>query len=192
VDGFKHINRSNFFETHAPVIRFETIRVAMYLAVQRGWVIMQYDVSRRSARLGDYAVKTAFLHGEFTEEMYMEQPAGCSTSGPSYVCMLIKVLYGLWQAPHIRNKKLHDCLVAIGLTRVESDYGLYARHREGETLILITVYADDLLLMDPSVACEEARRQLRETLELVELGPVKYLLGIEVLIKMQKKTVFFG
>jgi hypothetical protein len=55
VDGFKHINRSNFFETHAPVIRFETIRVAMYLAIQRGWEIMQYDV------------KTAFLHGELTE-----------------------------------------------------------------------------------------------------------------------------
>jgi hypothetical protein len=27
---------------------------------------------------------------------------------------------------------------------------------------------------------------------LVEQGPVKYLLGVEVLIDMHKKTVFFG
>jgi hypothetical protein len=62
VHGFKQIYGINFFETYAPVIRFETIRVAIYLAVQRGWAIMQYDV------------KTAFLHGELTEEVYMEQP----------------------------------------------------------------------------------------------------------------------
>jgi hypothetical protein len=68
----------------------------------------------------------------------MEQPAGCSTSGPSYVCKLIKVLYGLRQAPHnIRNNKLHDYLVVIGLTRVESDYGLYARHQEGGISMLL-------------------------------------------------------
>ncbi|KAE8968599.1 hypothetical protein PF011_g27120 [Phytophthora fragariae] len=180
IHGFKQKFGDNYNETFAPVIRFDTIRVAIYFAVQRRWSIFQYDV------------KTAFLHGKLTEEVFMEMPQGNGSPGNREICKLIKSLYGLKQAPHVWNKTLHRHLVALGFTRLESDYGLYPLLEKGEIVMLLTVYVDDLLLMGESSRCESIARKLAATFELVELGPVKYLLGVEVSIDREKNTVFFS
>jgi len=45
-------------------------------------------------------VKTAFLHGELEEELYMEQLEGVvSVGNKDKVCLLKKSLYGLKHAP---------------------------------------------------------------------------------------------
>jgi hypothetical protein len=51
----------------------------------------------------------------------------------------------------------------MGLTSVESDYGLYLRRQEGEISMLLTVYMGNLLLMGPPAACEKTHRHLQET-----------------------------
>jgi hypothetical protein len=44
IHGFKQVHGIDYHETYAPVIRFSSIRVAIYYAMQRGWAILQYDV----------------------------------------------------------------------------------------------------------------------------------------------------
>ena len=45
-------------------------------------------------------VKTAFLHGDLKEEIYMEQPKGFVAFGQEHlVCRLRKSLYGMKRAP---------------------------------------------------------------------------------------------
>ncbi|KAH9779612.1 retrovirus-related pol polyprotein from transposon RE2 [Citrus sinensis] len=86
--GFQQIIGVNCFETFSPVIKPVTVIVVLSLAVMNQWKIRQVDVNN------------AFLNGDLTEEVFMDQPEGfISTEKPDFVCKLHKSLYGLKQAP---------------------------------------------------------------------------------------------
>jgi hypothetical protein len=52
-------------------------------------------------------VKNAFLHGDISEDIYMEQPHGFMQDS-SLVCRLKKSLYGLKQAPRAWYSKMES------------------------------------------------------------------------------------
>ena len=64
----------------------DSIRLALAIAASKLWEVHHMDV------------KCAFINGDITEEIYMQQPEGL-VSNLSLVCMLNKSLYGLKQAP---------------------------------------------------------------------------------------------
>ncbi|KAL6321787.1 hypothetical protein AAG906_035477 [Vitis piasezkii] len=75
-------------EVFTPVAHMETIRLVAALAAQKGWTIYQLDV------------KSAVLHGELNEVVFVEQPCGYVQKGNEQkVSWLKKTLYGLKQAP---------------------------------------------------------------------------------------------
>ncbi|GKC05379.1 ribonuclease H-like domain, reverse transcriptase, RNA-dependent DNA polymerase, partial [Tanacetum coccineum] len=59
----------DFDEVFALVARLETIRLLIALSARKGWKIHHLDV------------KTAFLHGELKEEVYVIQPEGFEKPG---------------------------------------------------------------------------------------------------------------
>jgi Reverse transcriptase (RNA-dependent DNA polymerase) len=124
----------------------------------------------------------------------MEQAPGFQVNGNRLVCELIKSLYGLKQAPFVWNQTLHRYLISLGFARLDSDYGLYVRKVGGTGVIdlILTVYVDDLLLMGLPNKCAAVYAQLRTEFEMVALGPVKYLLGVEVIIDFRRQTVFYS
>ena len=57
-------------------------------------------VAMRDYELGQLDVKTAFLHGELEEDIYMDQPEGFVIPEKEHlVCKLKKSFYGLKQSP---------------------------------------------------------------------------------------------
>ncbi|CAL9014135.1 unnamed protein product [Prunus brigantina] len=65
----------------------EKVRVILSLAARNGWTIYQLDV------------KSAFLHGELNEEVFVAQPSGYEQKGHEHkVYKLKKALYDLKQA----------------------------------------------------------------------------------------------
>ena len=86
--GFHQEGGINYLDMFSPVIKVTTTRLLLSIAVNKNWQIHQLDISN------------AFLHGDLTELIYMEQPQGFKDSAfPHHVCQLRKSLYGLKQAP---------------------------------------------------------------------------------------------
>ena len=89
VKCFAQVERVYYNEIFSPVVKYTTIRVVLALITHLNWDLEQLDV------------KTAFLHGELEETIYMKQPEGYEVHKKSgeQVCMLKKLLYGLKQSP---------------------------------------------------------------------------------------------
>ena len=86
--GNTKIYGSNFYDTFSPVAKMASIRLLFSMAAMRSWPLYQLDT------------KNAFLHGDLTKEVYMEQPLRFVAQGESgLVCKLLRSLYGLKQSP---------------------------------------------------------------------------------------------
>lgn len=97
--GYIQRHGVDFEEVFAPVARIETVRFIIALAASRGWRIHHLDV------------KTAFLHGDLKETVFLSQPEGFKVKGSEdKVYKLNKALYGLRQAPRAWNEKLNKVL----------------------------------------------------------------------------------
>ena len=122
--GFSQKFGFDYDETFSPVIRFESIRMMIALAVQNGLKLHQMDVT------------TVFLNGELKEEMCMKQPEGFITKGQEHlVCKLKRSIYGLKQSPRCWNSALDCYLKRIGFVQATSDPCLYITS-EGEPFII--------------------------------------------------------
>ncbi|KAH9718241.1 hypothetical protein KPL71_022141 [Citrus sinensis] len=102
--------------------------------VNLDWLVQQFDV------------KNAFLHGDLSEEIYMDLPPGCS--GPKQlnqkVYKLKKSLYGLKQSLRAWFGKFTKTMVLFWYNQSNSDHTLFIKKRQGKIIALI-VYVDDMV-----------------------------------------------
>jgi hypothetical protein len=124
--GFKQHYDPDYEETISPVVKSTTIRIALSLAVSKGWHLRQLDV------------KNAFLHGNFEEDVYMRQPSRYEDKNmPNYVCKLDKALYGLKQAPRACYSKLGEKLYNFGFKSSKVDTSLFYFHRDNISMFIL-------------------------------------------------------
>ncbi|CAI7891089.1 unnamed protein product, partial [Closterium sp. NIES-54] len=98
-------------------------------------------------------ISTAFLNGILEEDVYMTQPPGYD-DGTGRVCKL---------------KKTSSC-----------DESLFLKG-EGEKLVLLLVYVDDILLFSSSMKeIQNVQQQLMKNFKCKTLGEVKYYLGMHM------------
>lgn len=167
--GYVQRHGVDYDEVFAPVARIETIRLIIALAASHGWEVHHLDV------------KTAFLHGDLKEEVYVKQPEGFEVEGSEgKVYKLSKAIYGLKQAPRAWNYKLNKILTELSFTRCSKEASLYRRKKD-EKLLVVAVYVDDLLVSGSSVdmICE-FKAEMASKFEMSDLGKLTYYLGIEV------------
>ena len=121
-------------------------------------------------------VKCAFLNGDLTEEIYIQQPQGFATDH-SLVCRLRKSLYGLKQAPMGWYAKIDSFLLSLNFVRCKSDSNVYLKVING-SLMIIVLYVDDLLItgssQDEIASLKEAMNQ---AFSMTDLGLLSQFLG---------------
>jgi len=139
------------------------------LATSNGWEIHHLDV------------KTAFLHGELKEDVYVSQPEGFEKKGEEQkVFKLSKALYGFRHDPRAWNTKLDQILKSLKFTKCSKESGVYHKS-EGTKLLLVAMYVDDLFVTRNSLGIiQEFKEGMASKFEMTNLGKLTYYLGIEV------------
>nr|GEX87099.1 ribonuclease H-like domain, reverse transcriptase, RNA-dependent DNA polymerase [Tanacetum cinerariifolium] len=159
----------DFKEVFAPVARMETIRLLLAIAANNKWEVHLLDV------------KSAFLHGDLKEEVYITQPEGfIKGQDKGKVYRLIKALYRLRQVPRAWNIKLDNTLKSLDFKKCALEQAIYTKTSKDSTL-LIGVYVDDLIITGtPKKEIDKFKAQIEEKFKMSDLGLLAYYLGIEV------------
>ncbi|KAK3012381.1 hypothetical protein RJ639_012738 [Escallonia herrerae] len=115
--------------------KINTVRVLLSLAANLNWPLQQFDV------------ENAFLHGESSEEVYIELPPRCMMpkTDSQKVCKLQKALYGLKQSPRAWFGRFTKSMRAFGYHQSNSDHTLFLKKKQGKITALI-VYVDDMVV----------------------------------------------
>jgi len=92
-------------------------------------------------------VKTAFLHGDLEEQIYMQQPEGFSQPEHEHlVCRLKKSLYRLKQSLRQWYKRFDSYMIQIGYKSCEYDCCVYIKSLDDGSFIFLLLYVDDMLI----------------------------------------------
>ncbi|GKB26653.1 retrovirus-related pol polyprotein from transposon TNT 1-94 [Tanacetum coccineum] len=98
--GYNQQEEIDYEETFTPIARLEAIRIFLAYAAYMDFMVYRMDV------------KSAFLNGKISKEVYVQQPPGFESSEfPNHVCKLDKALYGLKQAPRAWYETLSKFLI---------------------------------------------------------------------------------
>ena len=175
--GFSQREGVDYFETFAPVVRYESIRILLAIAAKDDLEIAKFDV------------KTAFLYGELQEEIYMQQPEGyIKGNGRQLVCELLRSLYGLKQSPRCWNEKFVKFLESFNLKATDSDKCVFVGSVD-ECLVYVALYVDDCLVLCNSQSVIERVLRYLGTHFQVTSGVADEFLGFRIKRDRSKRTI---
>ena len=141
------------------------------LAALKEWTIYQLDV------------KSAFLHGELSEEVFVEQPPGYEQKGNEQkVYRLKKALYGLKQAPRAWYSRIEFYLMKEGFKKCHYEHTLFIKTGKGGKILIVCLYMDDLIFIgNDEIMFVEFKKSMMLEFDMTDIGKMRYFLGIEVM-----------
>ena len=159
--GFVQVEGLDFFETYLPTCKPETFRTLLAVATQKSLELTQMDV------------KSAYLHSEIEEEIYLEQPEGFvkqRKDGQTLVCKLNKSIYGLKQATKNWYESLANLLIRNGYQRSRNDYCLFVRKEEDGTFSYILLWVDDIIIAGEHNVVDAIKSLLEKSFKMDDRG----------------------
>ena len=148
--------------------RIGRIRTLPAIAYERGWPVRQMDVV------------VVFLQSLIDKDISVE-PAPRhdprdSKTGEVMVYKLQRSLYGLAKSPVLWYDTIDGVLVVIGFRPAQLDPCGY-KHGSGVTLVILTLYVDDILITRKDPTLVEQKKELKERFEMTDTGEVSRILG---------------
>jgi len=179
VRGFTQIYGVDYYNTYSPVAWLASFRLILTVAVRNDWDIEAFDFN------------SAYLNGELDtdEEIYMQEPPGYETGGAGAVKQLLKALYGLKQARYKWYDALHAAVTDLGFRISKADPRVFTARIQKDILIL-AVHVDDCAMTSnlPKLIMLY-KEKLHARYALTDLGPVSWLLRIQVTCNRKTQTI---
>lgn len=164
--GCSQKHQVDYTETFSPTVRYDSVRVLLSKVCQDNLKMIQFDV------------KTAFLYGNITEDIYMTPPDGLDVP-KGHVCKLKRSLYGLKQAPRCWNQKFDSVLKKFGFANSHSDKCIYTGQLNGVKVYLILYVDDGLIISKDKSVLNKVIEDLKENFEIKVCEP-KNFVGLEI------------
>ena len=161
--GFSQIEGVNVNETYSPVIRTESIRLLLNIAIVKNLRVRQFDI------------KTAFLNGTLDEIVYIKQPEGYD-DGSGRVCLLKKALYGLKQSPRMWNQCFVNYLKSLGFNQCSGDQCVLKKDE-----MIVGLHVDDfIVLYDDEGTLRHFITSITSKFDVKDLGELNYFLNVKI------------
>ncbi|KAD5961972.1 hypothetical protein E3N88_13445 [Mikania micrantha] len=142
VKGFQQKEGVDYNEIFSPVVKMTTIRLVLSIVASENLHLEQLDV------------KTAFLHGDLDEDIYM--------------------------APRQWYLKFDNFMGRNGFKRCEMDHCCYIK-KFSKSYIILLLYVDDMLIAGSDMKeINKLKKQMSEEFEMKDLGAAKQILGMSI------------
>lgn len=168
----------DYFDTSAPVVSKDAVRILFAIAASNQWHLEQFDFNQ------------AYINANLDITQYMLPPLGFTKcisdavskreiklleSGQAHI-KVNKALYGLKQSGRLWSDDLRATLIGMGLKPSEIDPCVFY----GPDFVVI-IYVDDGIIMSKTAsAAEQFLVQLQREYELKVLGRPKRFLGLNI------------
>ncbi|GKB45809.1 retrotransposon protein, putative, ty1-copia subclass, partial [Tanacetum coccineum] len=149
--GFTQTYRVDYEETFSPVADIRAIRILVAIAAFYDYEIWQIDV------------KTAFLNGHLSEEVYMVQPE--SLINPKYP-----------------NRKYE-------FTQNHDEPCVYKKASESNVTFMILYVGDILIMGNHILILQDVKSYLGMCFAMKDLGEAAYILGIKIYIDRSRRLI---
>ena len=134
-------------------------------------------------------MKSAFLHGELLEDVYVEQPIGYQNKEKGKVYKLKKALYGLKQAPRAWYSKIESYFCQQKFEKCPHEHTLFVRQETRGKILIVSLYVDDLIYTgNDEIMFEKFKHSMEDKFAMIDLGKMRYFLGVE--IKQMDRGIF--
>ncbi|GJY38745.1 retrotransposon protein, putative, ty1-copia subclass [Tanacetum coccineum] len=167
--GFTQTYGVDYEEIFSPIAYIRAIRILIAIAAFYDYEIWKIDV------------KTAFLNGHLSEEVYMKQPEGfVNPKYPNRVCKLKRSIYGLQQASREWNKRFDDEIKKFGFTQNRDEPCVYLK-ASGSNVTFLILYVNDILITGNNIPMlQDVKSYLRRCFAMKDLGEAAYILRIKI------------
>jgi hypothetical protein len=171
-----------YINAFAPVVRGDSTKAIMQIAVNKGLAAVKYDLD------------VYYLSGKMEPQdppIYMRQTRGWEVQGrEDWVCKLNSSLYGLPHAHHLSQKVLNEAMTASGLVALQSDPMVFIK-RKGKSLLICQWHVDDSLCWhNDSEMLKECETIWSKYFTLKKTKDIKDYLGIQMEIKNGEISLF--
>lgn len=161
--GFRQVAGKDYEEVFAPTAQHVTLRILLATASSKGLELDQMDV------------KTAFLNGELSSDVYIKLPASLG----GQVWLLHKALYGLKQAARAWFSKLRTSMLEHGFSPSQHDPCLFFRG-EGTDRVYVMVHVDDALIAGARDGVDKVKKSMARMFEVKDMGHARHFLGMTI------------